>query len=378
MTPRLNKAAWVMTAIYTALLTTASLLPSGQGLLGGWDASISPDLQDALHVPAYASLVVLWTLAYSTRSPLSTRSIFAVTCACVAFGAAMELAQSVIPGRTCSLNDGLVNIAGTLVGCLVFLGIFRRGQGRNPPGTTAEDLQRERCRAMVREHYYKRGWKGPYKEYEALLGRVVRKTQVVLDVGCGRDFPVAPYLLRLGAEVHGIDPVADPTAAPPGVSVSKGSAESIPYPADSFDVVTSRCVFEHLEHPEAVFKEIHRVLKPGGYLIFLTPSKYDYISVAARIIPNSLHGRIIHRLEGRDEHDTFPTFYRANSAGAIERLAMATGFKVDEVGYLNQYPYLLMFSPLLCRIAIAYDEAIRHRRCLHALQAWVLGLLRRA
>jgi VanZ family protein len=122
MTPRLNKATWVMTAIYTALLTTASLLPSGQGLLGGWDASISPDLQDALHLPAYAGIVVLWTLSWSTRSPLSTRSILAVTCACVAFGAAMELAQSVIPGRTCGLGDGLVNTTGTILGLALAFG----------------------------------------------------------------------------------------------------------------------------------------------------------------------------------------------------------------------------------------------------------------
>ena len=121
MTPRLNKATWVVTAIYTALLTTASLLPSGQGPLGGWDASISPNLQNGLHLPAYAGLVVLWTLSYSTRSPLTTRSILAVTCACVAFGAAMELAQSVIPGRTCGLGDALANTGGTVLGFISVL-----------------------------------------------------------------------------------------------------------------------------------------------------------------------------------------------------------------------------------------------------------------
>ena len=122
MTPRLNKATWVVTAVYTALLTTASLLPSGQGPLGGWDASISPDLQDALHLPAYAGLVVLWALSWSTRYPLTTRTILAIACGCVAFGAAMELAQSVIPGRTCSLSDGLVNTTGTILGLALAIG----------------------------------------------------------------------------------------------------------------------------------------------------------------------------------------------------------------------------------------------------------------
>ena len=121
MTPRVKLAIRIATVLYTALLTTASLLPSGQGPLGGWDASISPNLQDALHLPAYAGIVVLWTLSWSTRSPLSTRSILAIACACAAFGAAMELAQSVIPGRTCSLGDALVNTAGAILGFLVAL-----------------------------------------------------------------------------------------------------------------------------------------------------------------------------------------------------------------------------------------------------------------
>jgi len=127
MTPRLNKATWIVTAIYTALLTTASLLPSGQGPLGGWDASLSPDLQDALHLPAYAGLVVLWALSWSARSPLTARTILAIACACVAFGLAMELAQSVIPGRTCGLSDMLTNAAGALGGmALAVTGHFAR------------------------------------------------------------------------------------------------------------------------------------------------------------------------------------------------------------------------------------------------------------
>jgi len=122
MTPRLNNATWVVTAVYTALLTTASLLPSGEGPLGGWDASLSPDMQDALHLPAYTGLVVLWALSWSARSPLTARTILIIACACVAFGAAMELAQSVIPGRTCSLSDGLVNTTGAILGLALAFG----------------------------------------------------------------------------------------------------------------------------------------------------------------------------------------------------------------------------------------------------------------
>jgi VanZ family protein len=117
----IRKGIRVITGIYTALLLTTSLLPSGSGPLGGWDASVTPDVQDALHLPAYAGLVVLWALAWSTRRALSAGTVAAIAIVCMAFGATMELAQSQIPGRTCSLKDGLVNAAGVLLGLAVIL-----------------------------------------------------------------------------------------------------------------------------------------------------------------------------------------------------------------------------------------------------------------
>jgi len=42
---------------------------------------------------------------------------------------------------------------------------------------------------------------------------------------------------------------------------------NIPFPADSFDIVYSNQVFEHVRHPSDLLAEVRRVLTPGGAFI---------------------------------------------------------------------------------------------------------------
>ena len=47
--------------------------------------------------------------------------------------------------------------------------------------------------------------------------------------------------------------------------------EKIPFNDNSFDIVYTKSFVEHFYYPEKIFKEIFRVLKPGGKIITLTP-----------------------------------------------------------------------------------------------------------
>jgi 2-polyprenyl-3-methyl-5-hydroxy-6-metoxy-1,4-benzoquinol methylase len=51
-----------------------------------------------------------------------------------------------------------------------------------------------------------------------------------------------------------------------------GDAHSLEFPHNTFDAVFALEVLEHVKDPVAVLREIERVLKPGGYGIFLVPS----------------------------------------------------------------------------------------------------------
>jgi sarcosine/dimethylglycine N-methyltransferase len=55
------------------------------------------------------------------------------------------------------------------------------------------------------------------------------------------------------------------------ITVTEGSFEDIPAPAGSFDVVWSQDALLHSGRKERIFREVVRVLKPGGDFIFTDP-----------------------------------------------------------------------------------------------------------
>ena len=61
---------------------------------------------------------------------------------------------------------------------------------------------------------------------------------------------------------------------PPGQykgEVQCQDVQQLTFPNDCFDVCTSTEVFEHVPHDLEGFREMHRVLKPGGLLLFTVP-----------------------------------------------------------------------------------------------------------
>ena len=144
---------------------------------------------------------------------------------------------------------------------------------------------------------------------------------------------------------------------------------------ESVDLVVSRSVLEHLPAPLDVFRELHRILRPGGRFVFLTPNRWDYASLAALAIPNHLHPVLVRRLTDRKECDTFPTFYRANTNRAIGRLARQSGFEVESIRYLNQYPDYFRKIPPLFLLGVAYERLTSAWDRLGFLRGWILGTL---
>lgn len=77
------------------------------------------------------------------------------------------------------------------------------------------------------------------------------------------------------------------------------NVESLTYPDHSFDLVTSTDVFEHVEDDIRGFREIARVLKPGGRLIFTVPFNEER--------PTLIRG--VRRADGTLEHLEPPEYH---------------------------------------------------------------------
>jgi len=102
--------------------------------------------------------------------------------------------------------------------------------------------------------------------------------EIVLDLGSGAGFDAFLAAERVGktGEVIGVDmtPEMVEKARMNGekfkisnVEFRLGEIEKLPVPDNSVDVVLSNCVINLSPDKSAVFKEIHRALKPGGRII---------------------------------------------------------------------------------------------------------------
>lgn len=92
----------------------------------------------------------------------------------------------------------------------------------------------------------------------------------LLDVGCGRGDFAAAFAAE-GLIVDGVDREAL-EGFPKEVSFTRADiTQALPYPDNTFDVVFSKSVVEHMNDPEKFIKENLRVLKQGGLLICMAP-----------------------------------------------------------------------------------------------------------
>ena len=194
-------------------------------------------------------------------------------------------------------------------------------------------------------------------EYRDLLTKYIHRETLWLDLGCGHEF--FPAWMTSGVE-HGNTLVGN-CGKVVGVDCDFPSVKNnhfihrrlvsdggfLPFKSDSFNLITANMVVEHIEFPDQVLGEIARVLKPGGIFIFHTPNFLNYMTIIASLLPNRLKLKLIRILEGREENDIFPTFYRLNTPRLVAKYADRQKLKVQELVLTKTSAETIMLGPLV-------------------------------
>jgi SAM-dependent methyltransferase len=119
--------------------------------------------------------------------------------------------------------------------------------------------------------------KNPFYSFERELSHLkIPAYARILDAGCGSGV-VTRYLTKQfpAAFAEGCDfsaeRVAQARAAAPEINFTHCDLQKTPFATNSFDVVVSRYVFQHLSPKKAVsaLKELLRILKPNGTLLLI-------------------------------------------------------------------------------------------------------------
>ena len=141
----------------------------------------------------------------------------------------------------------------------------------------------------------------------------------------------------------------------------EGDLPAIPLRDSQFDMAIVSHVAEHLVDPEAVFAELSRVLKPGGRLLLLTPNRWHYVPLGARLMPHRVH-IAFNNWRGIETADIFPTQYRANTAGRLRALSEQAGLDVESLEQSETEPEYLAFHLVPYTPGVAYCPLVNRFR----------------
>jgi 2-polyprenyl-3-methyl-5-hydroxy-6-metoxy-1,4-benzoquinol methylase len=201
-----------------------------------------------------------------------------------------------------------------------------------------------------------------YTTFEQVLTQLDLKGEI-LDFGAGTG-TLTRRLQALGYfnSITAIDLMPRPIELDESVQwLSWDLNNALDIPAQSFDVIVSAEVIEHLENPRAVAREWFRLLRPGGTLIFSTPNNESWRSLLALV----LQGHFV-----AFSDSCYPAHITALVRKDIDRILTEAGFAAPQfvctnAGGIPKFPKLhwqaisagllrgIRFSDNLLAIALA-------------------------
>ncbi len=222
------------------------------------------------------------------------------------------------------------------------------------------------------------GWTDGTTYFHGICREFAPQRARILDVGAGPSNRSSRFFATLG-ELHGVDvdPAVLDNDALAGAAVI--DTESYPFEAESFDLVVSSYVVEHVSDPLAQLAEIRRVLKPDGRYVFRTPNFYHYVALVSAFTPLWFHRLVANRLRNAPADNPLPyeTFYRLNTASAVRDGARRVGFDVERLELIEKEPSYTLASRVFFFAGLAYERAVNATDALEQLRSNLFVVLRK-
>lgn len=142
----------------------------------------------------------------------------------------------------------------------------------------------------------------------------------VLIAGCGAGHEAAAIQAELNATVDAVDIedfVSAELKANSPVRFAVGSVCDLKFANNTFDAIFYHHVIEHVDNPTASLRELHRVLKPGGWLFTGTPNRHRLLSSIGAHQQSEWEATLVNKLKDniRDWKDRMTGRFR-NELGA--------------------------------------------------------------
>lgn len=186
-----------------------------------------------------------------------------------------------------------------------------------------------------------------------------RPNQVLVDAGGGRKSPYRKFMdPRMETYVLALD-ISEEELNENDSATSAAAADlsiSIPLKDESADLIATRSLIEHLEDTESFLRECQRVLKPGGCVINVFPSKFSPFSIINQVLPTRLARFLLYSFHPDwTESCGFRAYYDNCNYSAVKRTAEQSGLIIESFN-LRYYQsiYFNFFVPFYL-VSLCYD-----------------------
>ena len=232
---------------------------------------------------------------------------------------------------------------------------------------------------LFQKHYYSHpDFVDGTTEFHRLLAAEIEPKSLILEIGAGLKNGTSNYVATLG-RVVGVDVTNEVHTNTALTEAHVFDGMWLPFPDEKFDACVSNWVIEHLDDPVTHFREVARVLRPGGAYCFRTPNRWHYFTLGSQLLPHSMHLRIANKFRGLplESHDPYPTRYRANTCGQIRRHSRQSGLVPTALVAIEKEPSYGRFHPALFYPMFLYERFVNLSSALGIFRASLLAVLRK-